>query len=81
MAELEFARYPNENLCKFPVFEHCTFTNVQYINPLKQCDVQEIVTQLSKDAGVREIIVFGSAVEMRCSSYSDLDIFIDKDTK
>ena len=34
---------------------------------------------MSQDSKVRGIIVFGSAVEMRCSSYSDLDLFIIKD--
>lgn len=76
-----YTREPNENLCIFPTFDCCTFRNVEHINPLKQRDVQEIVNQLSKDKEIREIIVFGSAVEMRCHSRSDLDIFIDKDQK
>lgn len=76
-----FTTYPNDLLCKFPVFEDCVFKNVQHIHPLKQHDVQTIIEQLSTDKGVREIIVFGSAVEMRCNSFSDLDIFIDKDVQ
>ena len=76
---LSYITYPNDLLCDFPKFEDCDFMNANYINPLKQHDVKTIVDQLSQDSKVRGIIVFGSAVEMRCSSYSDLDLFIIKD--
>lgn len=66
---------------KYPV--KCSavkFKNCEYIHPLKQIEVQLIVNMLSKHECVKKIIVFGSAVSMRCHSGSDLDIYVESGT-
>lgn len=63
---------------KFPV--RCagvTFQNCERIHPLKQVDVQLVVNMLKKYNYVRKVIVFGSAVSMRCHSGSDLDLYVE----
>lgn len=54
------------------------FLNAEYIHPLKQELVQELQQDFQKDANVKAAIVFGSGVEFRCNSYSDLDLCIER---
>ena len=58
------------------------FLNAAYVHPLKQDLVQEFQEDFRKDDNVKAAIVFGSGVEFRCNSYSDLDLCIERyDTK
>lgn len=62
----------------FPlVSDEITFQNCQHIHPLKQRAVQDLVDQLSLLEGIEDVVIFGSSVEFRCNSYSDLDVCID----
>lgn len=65
----------------FDIVIEDTFENVNCIHPLKQRDVLEIVRAAEKDNHVKEVIVFGSSVRFDCNSYSDIDIFVDRDDK
>ncbi len=58
--------------------ESVTFLNAEYIHPLKQDLVQELQTDFEEDLNVKAVIVFGSSVEFRCNSYSDLDLCIER---
>lgn len=53
--------------------------NYEFIHPVKQKKVYEIVNLLLKDnigKYITDIIVFGSATTLFCSSFSDIDIIV-----
>ncbi len=54
------------------------FLNAEYVHPLKQDLVQEFQRDFERDANIKAAIVFGSGVEFRCNSYSDLDLCIER---
>lgn len=51
--------------------------NIEYIHPLKQKVVSNIVKKAQTDSGVKSIRIFGSAITNQCDFNSDLDICID----
>ena len=54
------------------------FINAEYIHPLKQDLVQAFQDDFKRDSNIKAVIVFGSSVEFRCNSYSDLDLCIER---
>ncbi len=65
------------NLRKFPVVVECEqeeFRVLQQVYPLMQPDIYKIMK--CKDLKDAVIILFGSALTMRCNSFSDLDIAV-----
>jgi len=52
--------------------------NAEYVHPLKQELVQEFQRDFREDGNIKAAIVFGSSVEFRCNSYSDLDLCIER---
>lgn len=36
---------------------------------------------MRKDCNIRRIVLYGSSLEFRCSSNSDIDLYIEKDDK
>nr|WP_296486312.1 hypothetical protein [uncultured Acetatifactor sp.] len=54
------------------------FLRAEYIHPLKQDLVQELQKDFLRDKNVKAAIVFGSGVEFRCNSYSDLDLCLER---
>ncbi|MCC8164294.1 MAG: hypothetical protein LIO86_14310 [Lachnospiraceae bacterium] len=58
--------------------ESVNFPNAEYVHPLKQDLVQRLQTDFKEDANIRTVIVFGSSVEFRCNSFSDLDLCIER---
>ncbi len=58
--------------------EGIRFRNAKYVHPLKQDLVQEFQEDFERDANIKAAIVFGSGVEFRCNSYSDLDLCIER---
>ncbi|MDO4291626.1 MAG: nucleotidyltransferase domain-containing protein [Eubacteriales bacterium] len=54
------------------------FQNAQYIHPLKQELVQELQRDFAQDENVKAAVIFGSGVEFRCNSFSDLDVCIER---
>lgn len=58
--------------------ESIRFLHAEYVHPLKQELVQEFQQDFRNDANVKAAIVFGSGVEFRCNSYSDLDLCIER---
>ena len=62
----------------FEVKTGINYKNAQYIHPLKQELVGRYIECFEKDRNIKAAIIFGSSVEFRCNSYSDLDIFIER---
>lgn len=54
------------------------FLNAEYVHPLKQELVQELQQDFRDDSNIKAVVVFGSGVEFRCNSYSDLDLCIER---
>ena len=51
--------------------------SIRYVFPAKQKAAQKAIDLAKTDGRIRRLIVFGSAVTMRCGITSDLDIAID----
>lgn len=67
-----------ENMWDFPVMEGISFPDANRIHPLMQGRVEKLIRGLEKDKNIRRVIVFGSALEFRCGSASDIDVYIEK---
>ncbi len=65
----------------FPVKEGVSFGNANRVHPLMQTRVDKLIQILSKDKNVRRIVLYGSSLEFRCNSNSDIDLYIEKDDK
>ena len=42
-------------------------------------EVSHLVQLAANDSKINQIIVFGSTTEFRCTSYSDIDLFIERE--
>ena len=72
----------NENLWTFEILSGINFKNCEHIHPLKQKEVQQLVNACKSDSGIDLLIIFGSSVEFRCRSNSDIDcVLIRNDNK
>lgn len=72
----------NDNLWTFEILPGVSFLNCEHIHPLKQREIQQLVNACKTDTGIDELIIFGSSVEFRCSSKSDIDcVLIRNDNK
>lgn len=63
---------------RFELKDDVHFTNAQYIHPLKQQLVQSYTACFDQDFNIKAAIIFGSSVEFRCNSFSDLDICLER---
>lgn len=54
------------------------FLHCNHVHPIMQDRVQKILQMMQKDENVKRIVLFGSSLEFRCSSYSDIDLYIEK---
>lgn len=63
---------------RFEVKDDIHFINAQYIHPLKQQLVQSYIACFVNDSNIKTAVIFGSSVEFRCHSFSDLDICIER---
>ena len=57
------------------------FRNQELIFPAAQESVLQIIKNAIKIDDIKKITVFGSCVESRFSPVSDIDIFVDQDSK
>lgn len=55
------------------------FLNCNKIHPLKQRDVAAIVDSASQDQHIKRLVIFGSATTFSCNSYSDIDLYVERD--
>lgn len=66
------------NMWDFTVMNGVTFQNANRVHPLMQGRVEKLIHELSKDQNIHRLILFGSSLEFRCSSVSDIDLYIEK---
>lgn len=67
------------NMWDFPVMEGVDFPDANRIHPIMQSRVETLIHEFRKDQNIRRVILFGSSLEFRCSSASDIDIYIEKE--
>lgn len=67
-----------DNMWDFPVIKGISFPNANRVHPLMQGRVEKLICELAKDQNVRRVILFGSSLEFRCGSNSDIDLYIEK---
>lgn len=67
-----------ENMWDFPIMEGVFFKNANRVHPLMQRRVEKLIHEFSKDRNIQRLILFGSSLEFRCSSDSDIDLYVEK---
>ncbi|MCD8134123.1 MAG: hypothetical protein LUE19_09785 [Clostridiales bacterium] len=67
-----------KNMWDFPLVDGVAFSDANRIHPLMQKRVDTLIRALSKDRNIRRVILFGSSLEFRCDSRSDIDLYIEK---
>lgn len=67
-----------ENMWDFPVMKGVTFPNANRVHPLMQNRIEKLIRELERDQNIRRMILFGSSLEFRCNSTSDIDLYIEK---
>lgn len=67
-----------ENMWDFEVKEGVTFKHANRVHPIMQKRVQKILEELSGDSNIKKIVLYGSSLEFRCNSNSDIDLYIEK---
>ena len=67
-----------DSMWDFPVMDGISFPNANRIHPLRQARIEKIIHAVSKDLNVSRVILYGSSLEFRCNSSSDIDLYIEK---
>lgn len=67
-----------EEMWDFPVMEGVCFPNANRVHPLMQRRVETLLRHLYRDKNIRKAALFGSSLEFRCSSHSDIDLYLEK---
>jgi len=62
----------------FDVLDGINFAHCNRVHPLMQKNVARLIDSLKDDPNIVKIVIFGSALEFRCSSQSDLDVYLEK---
>lgn len=63
-----------EEMWDFPVMDGVSFPNANRVHPLMQRRIEKLIRHLYQDKNVKKAALFGSSLEFRCSSYSDIDL-------
>uniref|UniRef100_N2AP47 Polymerase beta nucleotidyltransferase domain-containing protein n=1 Tax=Eubacterium plexicaudatum ASF492 TaxID=1235802 RepID=N2AP47_9FIRM len=66
------------NMWDFEVKQGVDFIHCNRVHPLMQTRVQQVLEELRQDPNIKKIVLFGSSLEFRCGSYSDIDLYIEK---
>lgn len=67
-----------KSMWDFPVCEEVSFRNANRVHPLMQVRVEKLIQNMYRDKNIRKLVLFGSSLEFRCNSSSDIDIYIEK---
>lgn len=70
-----------EEMWDFPVMEGVAFPNANRVHPLMQRRVEKLIRHLYQDSNIKKAALFGSSLEFRCGSHSDIDLYLEKDDK
>lgn len=62
----------------FPILEGVDFPKANRVHPLMQRRVQKLLQGLREDPNIRQVVLFGSALDFRCNSRSDIDLYVEK---
>lgn len=62
----------------FDILNGVDFPHCNRVHPLMQRRIQMILNKLKEDSNIKTVVLFGSSLEFRCSSYSDIDLYIEK---
>ena len=62
---------------KWKIVVKDTFKNCEYIYPIQQKKVLQIIEYLKNNKYVNKIIIFGSSVTEKCTINSDVDIYVE----
>lgn len=62
----------------FPVTEGVTFPNANRVHPLMQRRINKLIQHIYKDKNIRRLVLYGSSLDFRCNSNSDIDLYIEK---
>lgn len=58
--------------------DHVNFKYANRVHPLMQKRVETLLQELKKDPNIQKIVLFGSSLDFRCNSQSDIDLYIQK---
>ena len=61
----------------FPVKSGVSFKNAEKVHPLMQTRIEKILKAAEKEPNIKKLVLFGSSLEFRCSSYSDIDLYAE----
>ena len=67
-----------KNMWDFPVKKEVKFKKANRVHPLMQLRVEKLIHSFYKDENIKKLVLFGSSLEFRCDSYSDIDLYIEK---
>lgn len=67
-----------QNMWDYPVIEGVSSANANRVHPLMQHRVEKLIQEFYKDRNIRRPVLFGSSLEFRCSSASDIDLYVEK---
>jgi len=67
-----------KNMWDFPLVDIVEFPDANRIHPIMQKRVDTLIRILSRDNNIRKVVLFGSSLEFRCDSSSDIDLYIEK---
>lgn len=67
-----------DNMWDFPIMEGISFSNANRVHPLMQGRVEKLLQELEKDQNIHRVVLFGSSLQFRCNSFSDIDLYIEK---
>lgn len=77
MTFYEYKLLSSQRGWKFNKVVNDDILNIEYIHPLKQSLVVNIVKAAGRDSGVKSVRIFGSSITDNCDFSSDLDICVD----
>nr|WP_300661867.1 nucleotidyltransferase domain-containing protein [uncultured Acetatifactor sp.] len=70
-----------KNMWDFPVMEGVSFQKANRVHPLMQARVEKLIYHFYQDENIRKMVLFGSSLDFRCNSYSDIDLYLEKKEK
>ncbi|MBO6133693.1 MAG: nucleotidyltransferase domain-containing protein [Lachnospiraceae bacterium] len=75
----EYRHSTGRRIHKWKICVREPFLNCEYIFPIQQKKVRQILDCLKDKPWVKKAVVFGSSIEARCHVGSDVDIYIEMD--
>jgi predicted nucleotidyltransferase len=67
-----------KNMWDFPILSGVTFQNANRVHPLMQIRIEKLLQHICKDKNICKLVLYGSSLEFRCNSNSDIDLYIEK---